>query len=57
MNRVIGLKIDRCIHKDQELYRFHIEFEEGSYHGSCFCHDSFEEAYEMKEDVIIRHYT
>lgn len=37
--------IDKC-YKPKELYRYNIEFEDGSSHGSCFCQEAFEEAYE-----------
>lgn len=56
MNRVIGLQIDRDVRDDKEFYRFHIDYEDGGSHGSCFCYESFEEAYERVEEVIVRHY-
>lgn len=36
------IKIDKT--SDGMLYRYNVEFDDGSTHGSCFCYDSLEEA-------------
>ena len=42
--------IDKC-YKPKELYRYNIEFEDGASIGSCFCYDSFREAYQESKKI------
>ena len=43
MKKVKEMLIDKC-YKPKELYRYNIEFEDGSSIGSCFCYETFEDA-------------
>jgi len=44
MKKVKELKIDKC-YKPKELYRYNAKFEDNSSIGSCFCYETFEDAF------------
>ena len=52
MNKVKIMIIDKC-YEPKDLYRYDIEFENGESMGSCFCYDTFEEAYDACEKMLI----
>lgn len=52
MKKPIGLTIDWNAKFEPVRYRFNVEFEDGSSHGSCFCYDSFDEAFLRAIEVL-----
>ena len=50
MKRVIKKEIESI--NSPELYRFHVEFADGSSLGSCFCYETYEEAVKACDNAL-----
>ena len=48
--RIIKQEIDSV--NSPELYRFHVEFADGTTCGSCYCYESYEEAVKACEQIL-----